>query len=125
MLFRVFQAIICLLKKKEFIEARGLWGYDFTRILQYILPKAMAPSLVQFTLQIGTSILLVAGLSYIGLGIQPPTPEWGAILTSAKVYMRHAWHISVFPGLFLVITVVAFNLFGDGLRDALDPKMKK
>jgi ABC-type dipeptide/oligopeptide/nickel transport system permease subunit len=64
-------------------------------------------------------------LSYIGLGIQPPTPEWGAILTSAKVYMRHAWHISVFPGLFLVITVVAFNLFGDGLRDALDPKMKK
>ena len=123
---RISRAAIMSVKEKEFIEAaRAVGANDFTIILQYILPNAMAPILVQFTLQIGTSILLVAGLSYIGLGIQPPTPEWGAILTSAKVYMRHAWHISVFPGLFLVITVVAFNLFGDGLRDALDPKMKK
>lgn len=76
-------------------------------------------------MSIGSSILNVACLSYIGLGVQPPAPEWGAILTAAKIYMRDSWHISLFPGLFLVITVVAFNLFGDGLRDAFDPKLKK
>ena len=74
---------------------------------------------------IGNSILLVAGLSYLGLGVQPPSPEWGAILTTAKTYMRDAWHISVFPGMFLVVSVIAFNLLGDGLRDAMDPKLKK
>lgn len=113
-------------KDKEFVEsARAVGANDIEILFKYILPNAMAPILVQFTLRIGSSILNVAGLSYIGLGVQPPLPEWGAILTAAKVYMRDAWHISVFPGLFLVITVVAFNLFGDGLRDALDPKLKR
>ncbi len=123
---RVTRAAVMSVKDKEFIEAaRALGANDFTIILKYIIPNAMAPILVQFTLGIGSSILNVAGLSYIGLGVQPPTPEWGSILTAAKVYMRDAWHISVIPGIFLVITVIAFNLFGDGLRDALDPKLKR
>lgn len=123
---RITRASVMAVKDKEYIEAaRAVGASDLRIILQYIFPNAMAPILVQITLRIGTAILLVAGLSYIGLGIQPPAPEWGAILTSAKMYMRDAWHISTFPGLFLVISVVAFNLFGDGLRDALDPKLKK
>ena len=123
---RVTRAAVMSVKDKEFIEAaRALGANDFTIILKYIIPNAMAPILVQFTLGIGSSILNVAGLSYIGLGVQPPTPEWGSILTAAKVYMRDAWHISVIPGIFLVITVIAFNLFGDGLRDALDPNLKR
>ena len=123
---RVSRAAVMSVRDKEFVEsARAVGASDFTILFKYILPNAMAPILVQFTLSIGSSILHVAGLSYIGLGIQPPTPEWGAILTAAKTYMRDAWHISVFPGLVILITVVAFNLFGDGLRDALDPKLKR
>lgn len=123
---RITRAAVMSVKDKEFVEAaRAVGANDFIILFRYILPNAMAPILVQMTLRIGSSILNVAGLSYIGLGVQPPLPEWGAILTAAKIYMRDAWHISVFPGLFLVITVVAFNLFGDGLRDALDPKMKR
>ena len=123
---RITRAAVMSVKDKEFVEsARAVGANDFVILMKYILPNSMAPILVQLTLRIGSSILHVAGLSYIGLGVQPPIPEWGAILTAAKVYMRDAWHISVFPGLFLVITVVAFNLFGDGLRDALDPKLKR
>ena len=123
---RITRAAVMSVKDKEFVEsARAVGANDFVILMKYILPNSMAPILVQLTLSIGSSILHVAGLSYIGLGVQPPIPEWGAILTAAKVYMRDAWHISVFPGLFLVITVVAFNLFGDGLRDALDPKLKR
>lgn len=123
---RVSRAAVMSVRDKEFVEsARAVGASDLTILFKYILPNAMAPILVQFTLSIGSSILHVAGLSYIGLGIQPPTPEWGAILTAAKTYMRDAWHISVFPGLVILITVVAFNLFGDGLRDALDPKLKR
>lgn len=123
---RICRAAVMTVKDREFIEAtRSLGASDFTILMQYILPNAMTPILVQFTLTIGTSILWISGLSYIGLGVQPPIPEWGSILTAAKVYMRDAWHLSFFPGLALVTSVVAFNLFGDGLRDALDPKMKK
>lgn len=123
---RITRAAVMSVKDQEFIEAtRAMGASDFTIITKYIIPNAMAPILVQFTLGVGSSILNVAGLSYIGLGVQPPTPEWGSMLTAAKVYMMDAWHISVIPGLFLVITVIAVNLFGDGLRDALDPKMKR
>ena len=91
----------------------------------HALPNAIAPIIVQTTLGTANAILSIAGLSYLGLGIQPPIPEWGAILNSAKMYMRDAWHISVIPGLAIMLTVLSLNLFGDGLRDALDPKMKK
>ena len=85
----------------------------------------MSPIIVQATLGAGNAIILAAALSFMGLGIQPPSPEWGAMLSSARNYMRDAWHITIFPGLTIMITILALNLFGDGLRDALDPKMKK
>lgn len=123
---RIARAAVLTEKDREYVEAaKAVGASDFTILFGYILPNAFAPILVQVTLGIGDSILAVAGLSYIGLGVQPPQPEWGAILTSARTYMRDAWHISVFPGLFIIIAVVAFNLFGDGLRDAMDPKLKR
>ena len=122
---RIARAAVLTVKDSEFVEAaRAVGASDATILFKYILPNALAPILVQISLGIGDSILAVAGLSYLGLGVQPPQPEWGAILTTARTYMRDAWHISVFPGLFLILAVIAFNLFGDGLRDALDPKLK-
>ena len=101
---RIARAAILTEKDKEYVEAaRAVGANDFTILFKYLLPNSFAPILVQVTLGIGDSILAVAGLSYIGLGVQPPQPEWGAILTSARVYMRDAWHISVFPGLFIII----------------------
>ncbi|QTX32631.1 ABC transporter permease [Aminithiophilus ramosus] len=123
---RIARASVMTVKDSEFVEAaRAIGAGDAEILVRYILPNALSPNLVQVSLGVGNSILMVAGLSYLGLGVQPPHPEWGTILTSAKIYMRDAWHISVFPGAFLVIAVIAFNLFGDGLRDALDPKLKK
>lgn len=123
---RVVRAAVMGVRDKEFIEAsRAVGAGDGTIILRYILPNAIAPIIVQTTLGTANAILSIAGLSYLGLGIQPPIPEWGAILNSAKMYMRDAWHISVIPGLAIMLTVLSLNLFGDGLRDALDPKMKK
>lgn len=123
---RIARAAVLTEKDKEYVEAMKAVGASNMRILfSYILPNAFAPILVQVSLGIGDSILSVAGLSFLGIGVQPPSAEWGAILTAARNYMRDAWHISVFPGIFLIITVVAFNLFGDGLRDAMDPKLKR
>jgi peptide/nickel transport system permease protein len=123
---RIARASVMTVKEDEYIEAaRAIGAGDLEILLKYLLPNSLSPNLVQVSLGVGNSILLVAGLSYLGLGVQPPHPEWGTILTTAKIYMRDAWHISVFPGAFLVIAVIAFNLFGDGLRDALDPKLKK
>lgn len=90
-----------------------------------IIPNALSPVIVQGTLGVATTILNVAGMSFLGLGIQPPAPEWGSILSSARMYMREAWHISLFPGLAIVICILSLNLLGDGLRDALDPKQKR
>lgn len=123
---RIARAAIMTEKDNEYVEAMRAVGAGNLKILfSYILPNAFAPILVQVTLGIGDSILAVAGLSFLGIGVQPPAAEWGAILTTARIYMRDAWHISVFPGIFLIITVIAFNLFGDGLRDAIDPKLKR
>lgn len=123
---RVVRAAVMGVRDKEFIEAsRAVGAHDGTIIVRYILPNAIAPIIVQTTLGTANAILSIAGLSYLGLGIQPPIPEWGAILNSAKMYMRDAWHISVIPGLAIMLTVLSLNLFGDGLRDALDPKLKK
>ena len=123
---RIARAAIMTEKDNEYVEAMRAVGAGNLKILfSYILPNAFAPILVQVTLGIGDSILAVAGLSFLGIGVQPPAAEWGAILTAARTYMRDAWHLSVFPGLFLIITVIAFNLFGDGLRDAIDPKLKR
>ena len=123
---RIARASVMTVKDNEYIEAaRAIGASDLRIMFRYVLPNSLAPNLVQVSLSIGDSILQIAGLSYLGLGVQPPTPEWGSLLTSAKMYMRDAWHISVFPGVFLIIAVIAFNLLGDGVRDALDPKLKR
>ncbi len=124
-LARIVRAQVMSVKGKEFVEAsRAVGAGDLMIILQYIIPNALAPIIVQASLSIGSAILSIAGLSFLGIGVQPPAPEWGSILSSARTYMRDAWHISVIPGLMIMLTVLSLNLAGDGLRDALDPKMK-
>jgi ABC-type dipeptide/oligopeptide/nickel transport system permease subunit len=94
-------------------------------MFRHILPNILSPILVGFTMGIGSIIMLAASLSFIGLGIQPPTPEWGAMVSAGRNFFRnYPWQI-LFPGIFIFITVLSINLFGDGLRDALDPKLKK
>ena len=123
---RVVRASVMTVKDREFIEAaRAEGASDWYIILHCILPNAASAVIVQATLSVAQCILGIAGLSYLGLGVAAPTPEWGAMLNSAKSFMRDAWHITVFPGLAITTAVLSLNLFGDGLRDALDPKQKR
>ena len=85
----------------------------------------MAPIIVQATLKVAGAILSTSSLSFLGLGVKPPAPEWGSMLSGGRAYLRDAWYITMFPGLAIMITILALNLFGDGLRDALDPKLKQ
>jgi peptide/nickel transport system permease protein len=122
---RVVRASTLTVKEQEYVEAARSIGASNTRIiLRYIFPNVMAPIIVQSTLGVGTSIILAASLSFLGLGIQPPTPEWGAMLSAARGFIRDQWYMVLFPGLAIMLTVFALNVFGDGLRDALDPKLK-
>lgn len=122
---RTVRASVLTVKDQEFIEAAKAIGCnDFTIIFKYIIPNSMAPIIVQVTLGIAGAILSIAGLSFLGLGIQPPTPEWGAMLSNARTYIRDAWHVTIIPGLGIMLTILALNLMGDGLRDALDPRLK-
>ncbi len=122
---RTLRASVLTVKEQEYIEAaRAVGAGNFRIIVKYILPNAMAPLIVQSTLGVAGALLSIAGLSFLGLGIQPPTPEWGSMLSNARTYIRDAWHITVIPGLGIMLTILALNLVGDGLRDALDPKLK-
>lgn len=122
---RIVRASILSVKEQEFIEAaRATGASDWRIIMQHILPNCMAPIIVQATMSIANAVLSAAALSFIGLGITPPTPEWGAMLSSGRSFIRDYWFVVTFPGLAIMITVFAFNLFGDGLRDALDPLLK-
>jgi peptide/nickel transport system permease protein len=122
---RTVRASVLTIKEQEFIEAaRALGAGDFRIIFKYILPNSMAPLIVQATLGVAGAILSIAGLSFLGLGIQPPTPEWGSMLSGARSYIRDGWHITVIPGLGIMLTILALNVLGDGLRDALDPRLK-
>jgi peptide/nickel transport system permease protein len=122
---RLVRGTVLSLKEKEFIEAALCVGIPKHRIiLRHVLPNCMAPIIVMATLAIGWAIVQTAGLSFLGLGAQPPTPEWGAMLSGGRNYMLSAWWIATFPGLAIVITVIGFNLLGDGLRDALDPFLR-
>lgn len=122
---RITRSAILSVKGKEYVDAaRAIGASNGTIIFKYLLPNSLSPIIVQATIGIAQAILNISALSFLGLGIQPPTPEWGSMLTAAKVYIRDAWHITVIPGLFIVLTAIAFNMFGDGLRDALDPKLK-
>src|SRR5437667_10873399 len=114
------------LKHLTFIEAaRSIGARDWTIIVRHIFPGTIAAVVVYFSLRIGTSIITAASLSFIGMGAQPPTPEWGAMLNEARADMMTSPHVAIFPSLAIFCTVLAFNLLGDGLRDALDPKIEQ
>lgn len=122
---RTVRASVLTVKDQDYIEAARSIGCDDRQIVfKYIIPNAMAPIIVQATLGLAGAIISIAGLSFLGLGIQPPTPEWGAMLSNARTYIREAWHVTVIPGLGIMLTILALNLMGDGLRDALDPRLK-
>jgi len=121
---RLTRGMVLHFKEQEFVEAARMVGASDIRILfRHIMPNCMAPIIVQSTLNIASAILSAAALGFLGLGAQPPTPEWGAMLSKGRVYLRAAPHISTFPGIAIMLTVLAFNMVGDGLRDALDPRM--
>lgn len=122
---RLVRGNTLVLKQQTFIEsARSIGASDWTIIFRHILPGTVSSIVVYFTMRIGTSIISAASLSFLGLGAQPPTPEWGAMLNEARADMVMAPHVALFPSLAIFLTVLAFNLLGDGLRDALDPKIK-
>lgn len=122
---RLVRGNTLVLKHQTYIEsARSIGASDWTIIMRHILPGTVSSIVVYFTMRIGTSIITAASLSFLGLGAQPPTPEWGAMLNEARADMVIAPHVAIFPSLAIFITVLAFNLLGDGLRDALDPKLK-
>lgn len=123
---RVSRASVMTVKESEFVEAARSIGARSKRImLKHILPNALAPIFVQATLNIVNAILTIAMLSFIGLGIEPPTPEWGSMLSQGRAYIRDFWPIVTFPGVMIMVTVISFNMLGDGLRDALDPRLKR
>ena len=122
---RIVRASILTVKEQEYIEAsRATGASDLRIIVSHILPNCIAPIIVQTTLGVGNAILNAAGLSFIGLGVSPPIPEWGAMLSAARQYIRDYWWMLTFPGLAIMLTVFALNVLGDGLRDALDPRLK-
>jgi len=123
---RITRAAVLSIREWEFVEAaRAIGASDVRIITRHILPNCMAPIIVQATIGLSIAILSAAGLSFIGLGVQPPTPEWGFMLSDGRRFLRDYPHMVMFPGLAIVIVVVAINMVGDGLRDALDPKLKK
>jgi peptide/nickel transport system permease protein len=123
---RVVRGSTLAVRKLEYIDAmRSLGASDGRIIFGHILPNITSPIIVQATLRIAVAILTASGLSFLGLGAQPPTPEWGAMLNDGRNYIMDHPHVALFPGLSIVFVVIAFHLLGDGLRDVLDPKMKK
>ncbi len=122
---RIVRGEVLSLREREFIEAARALGFSRRRIIaRHVIPNALAPVIVTATLGIGNVIVLEAGLSFLGLGLNPPTPSWGSMVADGRDHLLNAWWISTFPGLAIVLTVVAFNLVGDGLRDALDPRLR-
>jgi peptide/nickel transport system permease protein len=122
---RIVRGSVLSVKEKDFVEGvRALGASDFYILARHILPNVIAPVIPLAMLGIGYVVLAVAGLSFLGLGAQPPMPEWGAMLNDGRAFMRSAPHLMIFPGLAIMVTVLAFNLLGDGLRDALDPRAR-
>ncbi|MBC7635471.1 MAG: ABC transporter permease subunit [Acetobacteraceae bacterium] len=122
---RLVRGTTLALKETLYVQASRSIGVSRTKLmLRHILPGTLPAVIVYASLRMGTSILTAAALSFIGLGAQPPSPEWGAMLSDGRSYLGVADHITIFPGLAILITVLAFNLFGDGLRDALDQKLR-
>jgi peptide/nickel transport system permease protein len=121
---RLIRSRVVSIREEDYVEAARAAGVkDRNIILRHIIPNSFAPVLVQATLQVGVSILIVAGLSFLGFGAQPPTPSWGQMLSASRGYMLPAPTFSIFPGIAILITVIGFNILGDGLQDALDPRI--
>ena len=122
---RVVRASVLAEKESDYVLAeKALGAGNFELMFLTILPNGLSPTIVQATLGVGEAILNSAGLSFLGLGAQPPTPEWGLMIASSKQFITNAWWIVTLPGLAILLAVLGFNLFGDGLRDILDPKMR-
>lgn len=122
---RVARAAVLSVRGREFVTAaRALGQGNTVIILRHILPNALGPIMVQISLSLAFAILAEAALSFFGLGTQPPDPSWGRMLSEGRGFLRQAWWMGVFPGLAIMVTVMGFNFFGDGLRDVLDPRMK-
>lgn len=122
---RLIRSSILSVKSQEYVEASRAYGSRDVRIIaKHIIPNAIGPIVVQSTLNLASTIIAISGMSFIGLGISPPTPEWGAMLSDGKAQMLQYPHLVLFPGLAIVVAVLALNLVGDGLRDALDPRLK-
>lgn len=123
---RLVRSVVLSLRQREYVEAAIAAGEKDVRIVwRHILPNSLAPIIVRATLDVGMSILIAANLSFLGFGIQPPTPEWGAMVSGGRNYIMSAWWIVTFPGLTILFTVLASNLMGDALRDFLDPRLRK
>ncbi|MFT4977143.1 MAG: peptide/nickel transport system permease protein [Myxococcota bacterium] len=122
---RIVRSQVLSLKEQEFIQAARALGYSDRRIIfRHLIPNALAPVIVYASLAIGSTILTEASLSFLGLGVPPPTATWGSVVNDGRDFLRSAWWITMFPGLMIVLAVMSFNLLGDGLRDALDPKLR-
>ena len=122
---RLIRSVVMTVSEQDYIRAAKSYGSSNARIIfRYVLPNAMGPIIVNTTMSISSMILSAAGLSFIGMGIQPPEPEWGALLSNAEDFMFSSSYLLFFPGIFILLTSLAFNLVGDGLTDALDPRLK-
>ena len=123
---RITRASVLTVRNQEYIEALRATGLSEARIIcAHVLPNCLSPIIVQITLRIGSAVIAASSLSFLGLGVPAPAPEWGSMLSMGRQFIRTASYMTIFPGLAILITVLAFNLLGDGLRDALDPKLKK
>jgi len=123
---RLVRAEVLSIKERDFITAaRSIGASNIRIIFRHILPNAAAPVFVAATLGVAGAILTESALSFLGIGVQPPTPSWGNILTSGKDYLEFAWWLSLFPGVAILVTVLAYNLLGEGIRDALDPRLQR
>ncbi|HAZ31014.1 TPA: hypothetical protein DCY65_05565 [Candidatus Acetothermia bacterium] len=122
---RVVRGLVLSLREEDYVTAaRALGASDVRVLLRHIMPNALAPVVVLSTLYLATAILAAAGLGFLGLGAQPPMPEWGAMLSRGRLFLMVAPHVAVFPGLAILFAVLGYNLLGDGLRDALDPRLR-
>ena len=122
---RIIRSVALSVKQTAYVEAARSIGASQMRIMaRHIAPQCIAPFLILFTVHLGTVIVIEASLSFLGLGVSPPTPTWGGMLGEASALLYPFWWHVFFPGVFITVTVLAFNLFGDGLRDALDPRLR-
>jgi ABC-type dipeptide/oligopeptide/nickel transport system permease subunit len=124
-LARIVRGQVMAMKSEEYVEAaKALGANDFKIIFKHLIPNCAAPIIVTVTLGVASSILSEVGLSFLGLGALPPTPSWGLMLSNGRSFIRSNSGLMIYPGLAIMITILGLNLFGDGLRDVLDPKMK-